>query len=122
MLFAFVVGTIAIFALIFAFVLRRQVLAYETGTPAMVEVAGAVQEGASAFLSRQLRTLVLFVVLVFGLLFLLPGDAGINTGRAIFFVVGAAFSAGIGYLGMWLAVRTNVRVAAASRLDRKSVG
>src|SRR5690625_996602 len=113
---AIVVGTIAILALIFAFVLRRQVLAYETGTPAMEEVAGAVQEGASAYLSRQLRTLVLFVVLVFGLLFLLPGDAGIKTGRAIFFVVGAAFSAGIGYLGMWLAVRANVRVAAASRL------
>ena len=113
---AIVVGAIAILALIFAFVLRRQVLAYETGTPAMEEVAGAVQEGASAYLSRQLRTLVLFVVLVFGLLFLLPGDAGIKTGRAIFFVVGAAFSAGIGYLGMWLAVRANVRVAATSRL------
>src|SRR5690625_7220078 len=98
MLFAFVVGTIAIFALIFAFVLRRQVLAYETGTPAMEEVAGAVQEGSSAYLSRQLRTRVSFVVIVFELLFLLPGDAGIKTRRAILFVVDAAYTAGIGCL------------------------
>ncbi|HLS04522.1 MAG TPA: sodium-translocating pyrophosphatase, partial [Actinomycetales bacterium] len=113
---AIVVGAIAVLSLIFAFVLRRQVLGYDTGTKAMQEVAGAVQEGASAYLSRQFRTLVLFVVLVFGLLFLLPGDMGIKTGRAIFFVVGAVFSAAIGYLGMWLAVRANVRVAAASML------
>lgn len=111
---AIVVGAIALAALVFAFVLRRQVLAFKTGTSAMNDVAGAVQEGASAYLSRQLRTLVLFVVLVFGLLFLLPGDAGIKTGRAIFFVVGAAFSAATGYLGMWLAVRANVRVASAA--------
>lgn len=120
---AIVVGAIAIAALLFAIVLRRQVLAFEQGTKGMQEVAGAVQEGASAYLSRQLRTLVLFVVVVFGLLFLLPGDGAVKTGRAIFFVIGAGFSAVIGYLGMWLAVRANVRVAAAAnRKDGNQLG
>jgi K(+)-stimulated pyrophosphate-energized sodium pump len=69
------------------------------------------------------RTLGLFAAVVFGLLFLLPGDTGIRVGRSIFFLVGAGFSAAIGYLGMWLAVRANVRVAAAAReADGRSVG
>src|SRR5690606_29590499 len=52
--------------------------------------------------------------IVFGLLFLLPGDGGIRVGRSVAFLVGAGFSAAIGYLGMWLAVRANVRVASAA--------
>jgi K(+)-stimulated pyrophosphate-energized sodium pump len=81
----------------------------------MREIAEAVQEGASAFLSRQFRTLSYFVVIVFFLLFALPGDAEIRIGRSIFFLLGAAFSALVGYNGMWLAVRANVRVADAAR-------
>jgi K(+)-stimulated pyrophosphate-energized sodium pump len=98
-----------------AFVFRRQVLAAGEGTEKMQAIAGAVQEGASAYLRRQFTTLAGFVVLVFLLLFLLPGDGGIRFGRSLFFVVGAVFSAAIGYLGMSLAVRANVRVAAAAR-------
>jgi len=109
-----VIAAIAVASLAFAVVLRRQVLAAHEGTPRMQLVAQAVQEGAAAYLHRMLRTLVLFAAVVFGLLFLLPGDAGIRIGRSIFFLVGAAFSAAIGYLGMWLAVRANVRVAAAA--------
>jgi K(+)-stimulated pyrophosphate-energized sodium pump len=48
-------------------------------------------------------------------LFALPGDAEIRVGRSIFFLLGAAFSALVGYNGMWLAVRANVRVADAAR-------
>ncbi len=104
-------------------VLRRQVLAAHEGTDRMQEIAQAVQEGAAAYLNRMFRTLVLFAAVVFGLLFLLPGDTGIRVGRSIFFLVGAGFSAAIGYLGMWLAVRANVRVAAAAReADGRSVG
>ncbi|MFZ9751760.1 MAG: proton/sodium-translocating pyrophosphatase, partial [Candidatus Nanopelagicales bacterium] len=52
---------------------------------------------------------------VFVMLFLLPGTTEIKVGRSIFFLVGAAFSAFVGYQGMWLAVRANVRVAEAAR-------
>jgi K(+)-stimulated pyrophosphate-energized sodium pump len=82
----------------------------------MKEIAGAIQEGASAYLQRQFKTLSIFVVLVFFLLFLLPADSTAEKiGRSLFFVVGAVFSATTGYMGMWLAVRGNVRVAAAAK-------
>ncbi|MFP5334715.1 MAG: sodium-translocating pyrophosphatase [Actinomycetes bacterium] len=110
-----VVAVIGAVALAMAVLFRSQVLTAGEGTTRMQEIARAVQEGASAYLNRQFRTLALFVVLVFGLLFLLPGDGDIRLGRSIFFVVGAVFSASIGYLGMSLAVRANVRVAAAAR-------
>ncbi|MFD7021242.1 sodium-translocating pyrophosphatase [Promicromonospora sukumoe] len=109
-----VIAVIAVAALVCAFVLRRQVLAAPDGTAKMQDIGQAVQEGASAYLKRQFRTLVLFAAVVFGLLFLLPGDGGVRVGRSIAFVFGAGFSAAIGYLGMWLAVRANVRVAAAA--------
>src|SRR5690606_7238039 len=57
----------------------------------------------------------IFAVVVFALLFLLPGDTGVRLGRSVFFLIGAFCSASIGYMGMWLAVRANVRVAAAAR-------
>ncbi len=118
-----VIAAIAIVSLGFALVLRRQVLAADEGTAKMQEIATAIQEGAHAYLHRMFRTLVLFAVIVFGLLFLLPGDTGIRVGRSLFFLVGAGFSAAIGYLGMWLATRANVRVAAAARhADGRVVG
>ncbi|HEU5128891.1 MAG TPA: sodium-translocating pyrophosphatase, partial [Glycomyces sp.] len=92
------------------------VLAAGDGTENMKSIGVAVQEGASAYLTRQFRTLGVFAVLAFGLLFVLPADDwSIKIGRSVFFLVGAGFSAAIGYLGMWLAVRANVRVAAAAR-------
>ncbi len=109
-----VVAVLALAALALAAVLARQVLAADEGTPRMQEIARAVQEGASAFLRRQLRTLAMFAVVVVALLFLLPGDVAVKTGRAVSFLVGATFSASIGFLGMWLATRANVRVAAAA--------
>ncbi|SEE91181.1 sodium-translocating pyrophosphatase [Ruania alba] len=109
-----VIAVVALGSLAFAVVLRRQVLAAGDGSPAMKTIATAIQEGASAYLNRQFRTLALFAVVVFALLFLLPGDAGVRLGRSIAFLVGAGFSAAIGYLGMWLATRANLRVAAAA--------
>jgi K(+)-stimulated pyrophosphate-energized sodium pump len=110
-----VVALVAIAALVMAAMFRREVLAAGEGTENMQTIARAVQEGAAAYLNRQFRTLTVFVVLVFLLLFLLPGDLNVKIGRSIFFVVGAVFSAAIGYLGMWLATRANVRMAAAAR-------
>jgi K(+)-stimulated pyrophosphate-energized sodium pump len=81
----------------------------------MQEIAAAVQEGAAAYLNRQFKTLSYFVGIVFFLLFALPGEFEIRVGRSIFFLLGALFSAAVGYNGMWLAVRANVRVAEAAR-------
>ncbi|MBB2922395.1 sodium-translocating pyrophosphatase [Cellulomonas cellasea] len=111
-----VIAAIAVAALLYAVVLRRQVLAAGEGTAKMQDIARAVQEGASAYLARQFKTLGAFALVVFLLLFLLPGDMGIKVGRSIFFLVGAGFSAAIGFLGMWLATRANLRVAAAASL------
>jgi len=109
-----VIAALAVASLVVAAILRRQVLAAGEGTTSMQEIAKAVQEGASAYLNRQFRTLALFAVVVCALLFLLPGDGGVKVGRSLFFLVGAAFSAAIGFLGMWLATRANLRVAAAA--------
>jgi len=111
-----VVALIALAALGVAAVLVRQVLAADEGTDKMKEIAGAVQEGAAAYLNRQFRTLSVFAAIVFFMLFLLPAESNSERiGRSLFFVVGAVFSAITGYMGMWLAVRGNVRVAAAAR-------
>ena len=111
-----VVAVVALAALAIGFVLLREVLAAGEGTAKMQEIGRAVQEGAAAYLNRQFRTLGIFVVVVFVLLFALPADdIGERIGRSIFFVIGAVFSATIGYLGMWLATRANIRVAAAAR-------
>ena len=106
---------ISLLALAIAYALRAQVLAQDEGTVKMKEIAAAIQEGAAAYLSRQFKTLSVFVAIVFVLLFTLPGDLDIRIGRSIFFLVGAGFSALVGYNGMWLAVRANVRVAEAAR-------
>jgi K(+)-stimulated pyrophosphate-energized sodium pump len=117
-----VVFVVSLIALAVAVIFRRQVLAASEGTDSMKEIAKAVQEGAAAYLTRQFKTLALFVVLVLAVLFVLPGDAEIRIGRGIFFVIGALFSASIGYLGMSLAVRANVRVADAARAGSRDNG
>jgi K(+)-stimulated pyrophosphate-energized sodium pump len=113
--YVYVVLAISLIALGIAWALRSQVLAQSDGTAKMREIAEAVQEGAAAYLARQFRTLSYFVGIVFVLLFALPGDMEIRIGRSIFFLLGAGFSALVGYNGMWLAVRANVRVADAAR-------
>jgi len=114
----YAVVAVAVVALLVALALVRQVLSASEGTDSMKEIAVAIQEGAAAYLSRQFRTLAIFAVLVFGLLFLLPAETtSEKIGRSAFFVVGALFSAITGYMGMWLAVRGNVRVAAAAGDD-----
>jgi K(+)-stimulated pyrophosphate-energized sodium pump len=102
-------------ALGFAALFAKEVLAAGQGTPKMIEIAKAVQEGAAAYLSRQFKTLAVFAGLVFLLLFLLPADeTSVKVGRPIFFLVGALFSALVGFIGMTLATRTNLRVANAA--------
>jgi K(+)-stimulated pyrophosphate-energized sodium pump len=122
MSYVVVAAAIALVALGFAAALVQSVLKAGRGTATMQEIAGAVQEGAAAYVFRQLKTVAVFVALAVVLLFLLPvHDVGDNEtvvkiGRSVFFVVGAVFSATIGAAGMALATRANVRVAAAARI------
>jgi K(+)-stimulated pyrophosphate-energized sodium pump len=110
-----VVAVIAVLALGVSAYFAREVLAFDQGTPRMQEISKAVQEGASAYLNRQFKTLAPFAVIIFGLLFILPAETtGSRIGRSLFFLVGAAFSAFVGFAGMTLATRANVRTAAAA--------
>ncbi len=107
---------IACGALVMAWMFRKEVLAAAEGTENMKNIAQAVQEGANAYLQRQFRTLAVFAVIAFVLLMFLPADdTVVRVFRSVFFLVGAGFSAAIGYLGMSLAVRANLRVAAAAQ-------
>src|SRR5450759_373854 len=118
-----VVAVIAVVALFMGVVFRRQVLAADPGTAKMQEIGQAVEEGAHAYLARQFKTLSIFVVVVFFLLMILPADtAGVRFGRSGFFVLGAIFSAAVGYFGMSLAVKANVRVAAAANASGRDQG
>ncbi|MGZ4782092.1 MAG: sodium-translocating pyrophosphatase [Oryzihumus sp.] len=118
-----VVAAIAVVALVMGVFFRQQVLAADPGTENMQTIGGAVEEGAQAYLARQFKTLSAFVVIVFFLLLALPADsAGVRWGRSGFFVLGAVFSAAIGYLGMSLAVKANVRVASAARDGHRDEG
>ncbi len=123
-----IVGVIALLALAMAVIFRREVLAADDGTDRMREIALGVQEGASAFLGRQFRTLSVFAIAAFFLLLALPargseefGEWTLRIFRSIAFLAGAVFSALIGYLGMSLAVRANVRVASAARSTGRDV-
>ena len=135
---------VGVLALLIGMVLVRAVLAEEQGTDKMQEIAGAIQEGALAYLRRQFRTIAVIVVPLAVVVFVTStevlkpveaavgvvteqGAAVVGVGevalskaeaglfRTIAFIVGCIASGAIGFLGMWLAVRGNVRTAAAAR-------
>ena len=118
-----VILVISLVALVFAYYLVREVLAAPEGSPKMREIATAIQVGAKAYLRRQFRTVAVFMAIITVLLFFalpVPEDAAhsefaLRFGRSIAFLLGAAFSAITGYVGMWLAVRANVRTANAAK-------
>ncbi|MBS4752192.1 sodium-translocating pyrophosphatase [Nocardioides sp. zg-ZUI104] len=120
-----VVAAIAVLALLMAVVFRAEVLRAGEGTPNMQRIAQAIQEGATAYLTRQFRTLAVFAAIAFVVLLVLPAHTAeaadglqsewaVRISRSVFFLLGAGFSAAIGFLGMSLAVRANLRVAAAA--------
>jgi K(+)-stimulated pyrophosphate-energized sodium pump len=114
---------VSIVALLFAYYLVREVLSAPEGTEKMKEIARAIQEGASAYLGRQFKTVGAFLaIMAVGLFFALPvpkdaahSELMLRFGRSLAFVLGAGFSALTGFTGMWLAVRANVRTANAAR-------
>ena len=116
---AVVVAVIAgALGLIFALYQRNYVLAQDEGSQRMREIATAIQRGAQAFLSREYRAVAILVAIVTVALVVLssvPGS-GMSIFTAVAFVLGALASGLSGYIGMYIAVRANVRTAqAASR-------
>ena len=102
----------ALAALIFALILWSRMSRAEAGTDRMKEIAGAIQEGAMAFLKREYSYLAVFVLVLAVLLAVLPGIGYLT---AVSFVVGAVFSATAGFVGMRVATSANVRTAHAAR-------
>ena len=107
-----------VIGLLFALYQRSFVLSQDEGSERMKQIAAAIQRGAQAFLSREYRAvaiLVLIVTIALAGLSQLPGS-GMSILTAVAFVVGALASGLSGYIGMYIAVRANVRTAqAASR-------
>jgi len=130
-----VVLGIAVLGLLYALLLRRQVLRHDTGTSEMKVVWDAIREGADAYLGRQLKTIIPLIIVLTVVLFLsvyvvAPSEAAsarfsgfsdsqvrliVGIARAIAFVMGAVFSLLVGQFGMRMAVQGNVRVASAAR-------
>src|SRR5438094_461159 len=118
---------ISVLSLGFAVFLARQVLAADTGTPQMQDIASAIKEGAEAFLRRQNRTIAVIGLGVAALIFLLyavvrphnPNDPTTTFNMAIAttlsFVFGALCSGIAGYIGMFVSIRANLRTASAVR-------
>jgi K(+)-stimulated pyrophosphate-energized sodium pump len=96
--------------LLFAFYLAKKVSSADPGTERMKEIAHAIYEGAMAFLSREYRTLAVFVIILFFVIGLF-----IDWRTAVCYVVGSVASATAGYIGMNIATKGNVRTTNAAR-------
>jgi K(+)-stimulated pyrophosphate-energized sodium pump len=105
MIFALICGVVGVLYGLFT---TTWVLKQDAGSPRMQEISAAVREGANAFLNRQYKTVAMVGVVVFILLL------GLGKYTAIGFLIGAIGSALAGYIGMYVSVRANVRVAQAA--------
>src|SRR5512135_2020244 len=120
---------ISALGLLFAVYLIRNVLQRDTGSPQMREISDAIKAGAEAFLRRQYRTIVYLAVALACLIYILyvfvrahsehdpasPAQLGLWT--TISFAFGALCSVAAGYMGMWVAIRANIRTAAGALRD-----
>jgi len=102
MSFALLCGAVGV---VYGLFTTAWVLKQDPGSPRMQEISAAVREGANAFLNRQYKTVAMVGAVIFVLLF------GLGKYTAIGFVIGAVGSAACGYIGMYVAVRSNVRTA-----------
>ena len=107
----FLVPVVGLLGLLFAVILRQQIVKEDPGTDKMREIADAIAEGANAFLASEYRILVVFVAV----LFFVIGFGTRNWITAGCFLVGSGFSTMAGYLGMNAAIRANSRTANAAR-------
>ena len=102
--------------LVFAFFLIKAVISKSAGNERMREIAGAVEEGAKAYLRRQVITISSIALVIFILLFFFMKDAAGAT--ALGFLIGASCSLAAGYIGMRIAVLANVRTTQAASSSR----
>lgn len=102
---------VGVIALLFAVMLAGRINKVDVGTERMKEISSYIHEGAMAFLMREYRTLVVFIVVLFLIL-----AVGINILTAVCFLVGAVFSTLAGFFGMQVATKANVRTANAAKL------
>ena len=113
-----VVG-VAVAALIYAIILARQVFKEPTGFGKVTEVWSGIKSGANAYLRTQMRSIIIFVGILGIFLYLSAAlmnyPAAITVGRVGAFLMGAFFSAMVGYIGMNMAVQGNIRVSEASK-------
>ncbi|MHB8945945.1 MAG: sodium-translocating pyrophosphatase [Bacillota bacterium] len=114
----FIAPLAGVLALLFAGYLAWRVIRAEPGTDRMQEIGRAIQEGAMAFLLREYRTLIFFVVAMAALIGLAgarsPGQT-LPPLAAVAYVLGTVCSVGAGFIGMYVATRANVRTAHAAR-------
>ena len=100
----------SVVAIICGVVFSLQIIKESDGNDRMREIAGAIQEGAQAYLNRQYSTIAIVGIVIF----ILMGVSGIGWASAIGFAIGAVFSGLAGYIGMGISVRANVRTAQAA--------
>ncbi|HEY3378241.1 MAG TPA: sodium/proton-translocating pyrophosphatase, partial [Armatimonadota bacterium] len=120
----FIVLFSALVALAFGAYWWKKTVAQDPGSERMQGVAAAVQEGAMAYLSRQVKTMIPLVIVIAALLFFLYqnqySSIVLGAGVAVAFILGVTASYLAGYVGMGVAVRGNVRVANAALSSFKS--
>ena len=131
-----VIGLIIVFivasaGLAYAWILRKQVLAKDTGTPEEEKISGWIKQGADAYLRKQFKSVAISVVVLTVVMFLtviiptflnsastqadIDNSIVLGLGRAFAFLMGASFSAATGFYGMRMAIHANVRVASAAK-------
>ncbi|MGC8734264.1 MAG: sodium-translocating pyrophosphatase [bacterium] len=117
-LYLFIILISAIISIAFGLGTFFNVMKKDTGTPEMQQVASAIQEGAQAYLNKQLNTMSIFVIILAIALFFLYnsifGNSFLALGVSFAFLLGVGFSYTAGFLGMYLAVRANQRTAYAA--------
>ena len=96
-------------AVLYGLVTSRQILSLGSGNDKMQEIAGAIQEGARAYLNRQYMTIAIVGVVIFALIWIV-----FDLASGIGFFIGAFFSGAAGYVGMNISVRSNVRTTHAA--------